>query len=85
MRHFADEHVGKMRFGFRMGKLKPLLLRLLYKVEGLPAGADTDEDSNFLRFFQRFVECVETAGVKITDESIKNSVSLINCNSSDPI
>jgi hypothetical protein len=45
----------------------------LYQVESLFAGTYANENPDFLGVFQRFIECVKSTGIEITNQNIKES------------
>lgn len=50
--HFANQQLGKVFFGFSVGKRQCWLTRLFYHAQHFFIGTDADEDADFFRFLQ---------------------------------
>jgi hypothetical protein len=72
--HFVFDKILNLLFGFGVGKIECLLglfIGLLHHIKRLSVRADTDQDSYFVRVLKRGIDGVKTAGIKVSDETIK--------------
>lgn len=77
--HFVFDKIFNLQFGFGLGKIKCRLwlsFCLFHHVESLPVCADTAQDSYLVCVLKGVIDGVKTAGIKVSNETIKKRRTL---------